>query len=91
MKKMATNPSYPSLASANRTSASGRVKLDELAAHLGLSKSTVSRALNGYPDISDSDPELRVEVAWPQTMGHRPLSHAQAIRTGRVRSHGAGL
>ncbi|WP_217354255.1 LacI family DNA-binding transcriptional regulator [Ruegeria arenilitoris] len=84
MKKMATNPSYPSLASANRTSASGRVKLDELAAHLGLSKSTVSRALNGYPDISEVT-RNRVEVA-ARKLGYRPLSHAQAIRTGQVRA-----
>ncbi len=64
--------------------APGRVKLDELAQHLGLSKSTVSRALNGYPDISEST-RKRVEVT-ARKMGYRPLSHAQAIRTGKVRA-----
>ncbi len=62
----------------------GRVKLDELAEHLGLSKSTVSRALNGYSDISEAT-RKRVEVT-ARKMGYRPLSHAQAIRTGRVRA-----
>lgn len=64
--------------------ASGRVKLDELADHLGLSKSTVSRALNGYSDISETT-RKRVEVT-ARKMGYRPLSHAQAIRTGKVRA-----
>ncbi|MBO9447310.1 substrate-binding domain-containing protein [Ruegeria sp. R14_0] len=63
---------------------SGRVKLDQLADILGLSKSTVSRALNGYSDISDTT-RKRVE-ATARKMGYRPLSHAQAIRTGRVRA-----
>lgn len=62
----------------------GRVKLNELAEHLGLSKSTVSRALNGYPDISEVT-RRRVETA-ARKLGYRPLSHAQAIRTGRVRA-----
>ena len=61
-----------------------RVKLDELANHLGLSKSTVSRAMNGYLDISEAT-KKRVEVTARQ-MGYRPLSHAQAIRTGKVRA-----
>ncbi|WP_253276905.1 LacI family DNA-binding transcriptional regulator [Ruegeria sp. 6PALISEP08] len=60
------------------------MKLDELADHLGLSKSTVSRALNGYSDISEST-RKRVE-ATARKMGYRPLSHAQAIRTGKVRA-----
>lgn len=67
-----------------RAASGGRVKLDELAHHLGLSKSTVSRALNGYSDISEST-RKRVEVT-ARKMGYRPLSHAQAIRTGRVRA-----
>jgi len=71
-------------ASADRPPAGGRVKLDELAAYLGLSKSTVSRALNGYTDISEIT-RRRVESA-ARKLGYRPLSHAQAIRTGRVRA-----
>ena len=49
-----------------------------------MSKSTVSRALNGYSDISEST-RKRVERT-AQRLGYRPLSHAQAIRTGRVRA-----
>jgi LacI family transcriptional regulator len=64
----------------------GRVTITALSAALGLSKSTVSRALNGYPDISERT-RLRVRRG-AETMGYRPLSHAQAIRTGRVRALG---
>ncbi|MEY1554464.1 LacI family DNA-binding transcriptional regulator [Yoonia sp. R2331] len=53
---------------------------------LGLTKSTVSRALNGYPDIADAT-RLRV-TRMAEKMGYRPLSHAQAIRTGRTKSLG---
>lgn len=81
---MTANSSYQRRSSANRSPVSGRVKLDELAAHLGLSKSTVSRAMNGYPDISEST-QMRVKTA-ARKLGYRPLSHAQAIRTGQVRA-----
>jgi LacI family transcriptional regulator len=63
-----------------------RVQIADLAAHLGVTKGTVSRALNGYPDIAEST-RLRVQKA-AQQLGYRPLTHAQAIRTGRVRSLG---
>ena len=62
----------------------GRVTINDLARHLCMSKSTVSRALNGYSDISEST-RKRVERT-AQRLGYRPLSHAQAIRTGRVRA-----
>ena len=82
---MRPNPSLPKRESSfRRDPSSRRVKLDELADHLGLSKSTVSRALNGYSDISDST-RKRVETT-ARKMGYRPLSHAQAIRTGKVRA-----
>ena len=56
---------------------------------LGLTKGTVSRALNGYPDIAES---TRLKVArTAKRMGYRPLAHAQAIRTGRVRAVGLVL
>lgn len=64
----------------------GRVRIGDVAAALGLTKGTVSRALNGYPDIAQST-QLRVKRA-AETMGYRPLAHAQAIRTGRVRAMG---
>jgi LacI family transcriptional regulator len=66
-----------------------RTTISDLAEHLSLTKGTVSRALNDYPDIAE-DTRLRVRIAAEQ-MGYRPLSHAQAIRTGRVRSIGLVL
>lgn len=63
-----------------------RVTISDMSDALGLTKSTVSRALNGYSDISEST-RLRV-VRMAEKMGYRPLSHAQAIRTGRSRSIG---
>ena len=61
-----------------------RVTINDLAAELGLAKGTVSRALNGYPDIAEAT-QLRVRRA-AERMGYRPMAQAQAIRTGRARS-----
>ncbi len=66
-----------------------RVTIIDLSRHLGISKSTVSRALNGYKDISEST-RLRVQKA-AQQLGYRPLAHAQAIKTGLARSVGLVL
>ncbi len=66
-----------------------RVTISDLSSELGLAKGTVSRALNNYADISAST-KLRVKQA-AEKMGYRPLSHAQAIKTGRVRSVGLVL
>ena len=66
-----------------------RVKIDDLARVLKMSKSTVSRALNGYPDIAeDTRQRVRTEAA---RMGYVPLSSAQAIRTGRAKALGLVL
>ncbi|OSP56034.1 substrate-binding domain-containing protein [Pseudoruegeria sp. SK021] len=64
-----------------------RVKIVDLAQALGLTKGTVSRALNGYPDISEST-RLRVRKA-AETMGYVPFSSAQSIRSGL--SHALGM
>ncbi len=67
----------------------GRTTIQDVADALGLSKGTVSRALNNYPDISES---TRLRVARKaEAMGYRPLAQAQAIRTGRARSVGLVL
>jgi len=66
-----------------------RVTISDVAAELGVTKSTVSRALNGYSDISETT-RLRISRA-AERLGYRPLSHAQAIRTGQVRSLGLVL
>ncbi|WP_052701029.1 LacI family DNA-binding transcriptional regulator [Loktanella sp. S4079] len=63
-----------------------RVTIADVSDALGLTKSTVSRALNQYPDISETT-RKRVQ-AMADKMGYRPLSHAQAIRTGLVKSLG---
>ncbi len=65
---------------------SGRVTLSALADSLALSKGTVSKALNGYCDVSDLTKARVAEAA--DRLGYRPLSHAQAIRTGRAKSIG---
>lgn len=63
-----------------------RVTITDVSEALGLTKSTVSRALNGYPDISEAT-RLRVQKM-ASKMGYHPLSQAQAIRTGRARAIG---
>ncbi|MEJ6391411.1 substrate-binding domain-containing protein [Gymnodinialimonas ulvae] len=63
-----------------------RVTINDLADALGLAKGTVSRALNGYPDIAEATRTRVTRTA--ERMGYRPLAQAQAIRTGRVRSLG---
>jgi len=55
-----------------------RVTINDLAADLGLAKGTVSRALNGYPEIA-AGTRLRVARA-AERLGYRPLAQAQAIR-----------
>lgn len=65
---------------------SARVTISDVSDALGLTKSTVSRALNEYPDIA---PATRLRVRrMADKMGYRPLSHAQAIRTGQTKSLG---
>lgn len=60
-----------------------------MAEALGMTKSTVSRALNDYPDISQTT-QLRVK-RMAERLNYQPLSHAQAIKTGRTRSLGLVL
>jgi len=79
----------PMLNSSNAGPGRKRVTINDLAAALGLSKGTVSRALNDYPDIAEAT-RLRVRRA-AERMGYRPMAQAQAIRTGRARSLGLVL
>ena len=65
---------------------SRRVTISDVSEALGLTKSTVSRALNGYDDIAEAT-RLRV-VRMADRMGYRPMSQAQTIRTGRARALG---
>ncbi|MEO0675930.1 MAG: substrate-binding domain-containing protein [Pseudomonadota bacterium] len=57
------------------------MNLKELAAHLGLSQTTVSRALNGYPEVSEAT-RLRVSHAAEQH-NYRPNTRAKGLATGR--------
>nr|WP_320144104.1 LacI family DNA-binding transcriptional regulator [uncultured Cohaesibacter sp.] len=66
-----------------------RCTISDVAKALGLSKSTVSRALNGYPDISEATREKVRKIS--EQMGYKPMVQAQAIRTGLVRSIGVML
>ncbi|MGX9355507.1 LacI family DNA-binding transcriptional regulator [Roseobacteraceae bacterium S113] len=72
-----------------RTTTSRRVTITDLAQALGMTKSTVSRAMNGYTDIAEST-RLRVH-RMAEKMDYRPLSNAQAIKTGRARALGLVL
>ncbi|WP_417261180.1 LacI family DNA-binding transcriptional regulator [Celeribacter sp.] len=69
-----------------RSRDNARVTITDLSQALSLTKGTVSRALNGYPDISETT-RIRV-IRAAQAMGYRPLSQAQAIKTGRSCSLG---
>ena len=71
------------------TASRARVKISDVAEALGMTKGTVSRALNGYPDIAEAT-RLRVRRK-AEAMGYRPLAQAQGIRTGRTRTLGLVL
>lgn len=66
-----------------------RVKISDVAHAPGMTKGTVSRALNGYPDIAQAT-RLRVRRK-AEAMGYRPLAQAQGMRTGRTRTIGLVL
>ena len=57
------------------------MNLKELAAHLRLSPTTVSRALNGYPEVSEAT-RTRVREA-AEALNYRPRHHARQLATGR--------
>ena len=55
--------------------------LRELARHLGLSPATVSRALNGFPEVGEKTRARVIEVA--QQLNYRPHSLARRLATGK--------
>ena len=59
-----------------------KVNLKMLAASLGLSQTTVSRALGGYSDVSESTRKRVSEAA--QRMGYQPDPLARRLATGRT-------
>lgn len=62
------------------------MKLKELSELLQLSQTTVSRALNGYPEVSEAT-RLRVRLAAEQH-GYRPNTRARSLATGRAMAIG---
>jgi LacI family transcriptional regulator len=60
--------------------------LRELAKHLNLSPTTVSRALNGYPEVSEATRRRVDEEA--RRFGYRPNPHARRLATGRAHTIG---
>ncbi|RFB78725.1 substrate-binding domain-containing protein [Methylovirgula sp. 4M-Z18] len=62
------------------------IRLKELAQHLGLSQTTVSRALNGYPEVSMRTRSRVAEAA--AHYDYHPNSNAQNLAKGRSGSIG---
>jgi LacI family transcriptional regulator len=58
------------------------MNLKELSEHLGLSQTTVSRALNGYPEVSMRTRHRVSEAA--RQMGYRPNHAARGLATGKA-------
>jgi DNA-binding LacI/PurR family transcriptional regulator len=57
------------------------VSIKEVAARCGVSRATVSKALNGYIDVNESTKEKVMNVA--KEMGYVPNSVARALKTNR--------
>jgi len=64
------------------TNESTVMNLKELSENLGLSQTTVSRALNGYPEVSKAT-RARVEAA-AQAHNYRPSTRAKGLATGKA-------
>lgn len=60
---------------------SNTVNLRELSRRLNLSQTTVSRALNGYPEVSAETRRRVAEMA--EKLGYAPNSQARRLATGR--------
>lgn len=62
------------------------VNLKELSGHLGLSQTTVSRALNGYPEVSEATRARVIEAA--RKYNYSPNARARGLATGHSRCIG---
>ena len=65
------------------------MKLKELAAELGLSQTTVSRALNGYPEVNEATRQRVSEAA--RRLGYSANVSARRLATGRSGAIGVAL
>lgn len=77
------------LADKARNRGKRKVNLRELSALLGLSQTTVSRALNGYADVA-AETRQRV-IAAAERHGYRPNSGARRLATGRAQALGVAF
>ena len=68
---------------------SGDVRISDLALELGLTKGTVSRALNGYEDISKRTRQRVTHVA--RMRGYVPTTHARRLAMGLTETVGLVL
>ena len=60
------------------------MNLKELAKALSLSPTTVSRALNGYPEVSEATRQRVMAAA--EKMNYRPSARARSLALGRTMS-----
>ncbi|MBE7732486.1 LacI family DNA-binding transcriptional regulator [Devosia faecipullorum] len=65
------------------------MRLKDLAEHLGLSQTTVSRALNNYPEVNEVTRRRVAEAA--DSLGYRPNASALRLATGRAGAIGLVL
>lgn len=65
------------------------MRLKELAQHLGLSQTTVSRALNGYPEVNEETRRRVLDAA--RRHGYQPNANARRLATGRAGAIGIVL
>ncbi|MCI9866424.1 LacI family DNA-binding transcriptional regulator [Rhizobium skierniewicense] len=62
------------------------MNLKQLSQMLGISQTTISRALNGYPEVNAETRRKIIEAA--QATGYRPNAAAQRLATGKMGSIG---
>lgn len=62
------------------------MNLKQLSAELGLSQTTVSRALNGFPEVNEATRVRVMEAA--RKHGYRPNTRARSLATGRAMAIG---
>ena len=66
-----------------------RVTIDDIARHAGVTKTTVSRALNDRPDVNPGTRDRISEIA--ERLGYVPSATAKVLRTGRSHTMGMAL
>ncbi len=65
----------------NKSALKNTTNLKFLAEHLGLSQTTVSRALNGFPEVNYKTRQLVQAAA--QKFNYQPNARAKRLATGR--------